>query len=184
MPDDVTTTLRPSTTTAKPKPTTTPYQPDLPRDNEPPTPVSNIGSRVSLDEVRSILNFHNTVRDKHSAPPVEWDDGLAKIAQKFIETCPVGHSDTPYGESIAWGQDDFDEAMQNWYDEDFNFDVPTLEDDAGHFTQMIWSDTKRIGCAKNMACRVLGTEHAFTCYYDPPGNTLGVDWKDKVKRPK
>ena len=143
----------------------------------------DVGSRLTEEEARSIVEFHNRARAKHATQPVEWDAGIAKLAQKFIETCPVAHSDTPYGENLAWGQYNFDDAMYDWYNEEYDYDIPTFEEDAGHFTQMVWTDTKRIGCAKNMACRVLGTVNAFTCYYDPPGNILGVDWSQKVKRP-
>jgi len=190
-------TLTPSTTqqlTPQPEPEPLPPADDItyetlrPATQSPATQVPtkkklDVGSRLTEEEARSILDYHNSARAKHATPPVEWDAGLARIAQKFIETCPVGHSDTPYGENLAWGHNNFDEVMHDWYNEEYDYDIPTLELDSGHFTQMIWTDTKRIGCAKNMACRVLGTVNAFTCYYDPPGNIYGADWKEKVKRP-
>ncbi len=160
--------------------------PDVPVAPAPDTNnVTDVGSTLGEDEAKRVLAYHNEMRAKHGAPPLEWDSALARIAQKYIDTCPLGHSDTPYGENLAWGYDTIDEAALDWYNEEFDFKIPTLEEDSGHFTQIIWMDTKRLGCGKNMKCDgPQNTKHAFACYYDPSGNEIGVDWSTKVKPPQ
>jgi uncharacterized protein YkwD len=149
-----------------------------------PDNVFEVGSTLTKEEAKAVLAYHNEMRAKHQAPSLEWDSALARIAQKYVDTCPFGHSDTPYGENLAWGFKSMDLAAAAWYNEEFDFDNATLEEDSGHFTQMIWMDTKRIGCGQNMECKgPSNTERAFACYYDPVGNEMGVDWSTKVKRP-
>ncbi|NYH99947.1 CAP domain-containing protein [Cupriavidus plantarum] len=101
-----------------------------------------------------------------------------------------------YGENLSFGYPSRTgkEAAQQWYCEskvyDFNNPSPKLagEDDSGtifgdacdpannpkkvtgHFTQMIWKATTRLGCARNTCA--LGTTQGtlWACEYDPPGN--------------
>ena len=42
----------------------------------------------------------------------------------------------------------------------------------GHYTQLVWSTTERVGCA--MATCADGSE-IWMCDYDPPGNYVG-EW--------
>lgn len=155
----------------------------VPTPSTPNNTIFEVGSTLTEEQAKSVLAFHNEMRAKHGAPPLEWDAALARIAQKYVDTCPEGHSDTPYGENLAWGYDNIELGAQAWYNEDFDFDNATLEEDSGHFTQMIWMDTKRMGCGQNLKCNGLNTERAYACYYDPAGNVMGVDWNTKVKRP-
>ncbi len=39
----------------------------------------------------------------------------------------------------------------------------------GHYTQLVWRSTRRVGCAK-VEC---GGNVIIVCNYDPPGNVLG-----------
>jgi len=60
-------------------------------------------------------------------------------------------------------------ASDAWYDEindpGYNFNNPGFTSGIGHFTQMVWQDTQRLGC---------GVSGSFlTCRYDPPGNYSG-----------
>jgi hypothetical protein len=47
---------------------------------------------------------------------------------------------------------------------------------AGHFTQLVWKDTTKMGCALNMRCSMA----PYVCQYAPAGNVMGIDWSKQV----
>jgi hypothetical protein len=63
----------------------------------------------------------------------------------------------------------------------YDFSRPGWVITAAAFTQLIWRDTKRIGCAVNAACRPAST---YICHFSQAGNVIGRDdWSDQVPRP-
>jgi hypothetical protein len=93
-----------------------------------------------------------------------------------------------YGENLSWGSPTRTgtQAVDGWYCEIevYDFDRPVLGGGVthgcsgtanpnkvtGHFTQVVWKATTRLGCAKNK-CSIDGTSHdLWACEYDPPGN--------------
>ena len=64
------------------------------------------------------------------------------------------------------------EATRAWYDEinSYDFDNPSFSDETGHFTQVVWKDSKKLGVGY-----ATGKEGSrYTLYvvaqYSPPGN--------------
>ncbi|KAI9027234.1 CAP domain-containing protein [Phycomyces nitens] len=116
--------------------------------------------------------MHNAFRRQHSAPPLIWDNELAKFAQKWSSKCQFGHSDGPYGENIAGGAENWREAFDLWANEERNYNrnQPGYRFDTGHYTQIVWKSTQRLGCGKSF-CPSLGF-FFFVCSYSPPGNTI------------
>jgi hypothetical protein len=47
----------------------------------------------------------------------------------------------------------------------FDFSNPGWSSGAGHFTQLVWKDTKTMGCAVNTKC----SWPTYVCQYGPPG---------------
>lgn len=47
----------------------------------------------------------------------------------------------------------------------YDFKNPGWSSGSGLFTQMVWRDTKAVGCAVNTAC----TWALYVCHYSPPG---------------
>lgn len=47
----------------------------------------------------------------------------------------------------------------------YDFSAPGWKSGSGLFTQMVWRNTKAIGCAANTAC----TWTMYVCHYSPPG---------------
>ena len=43
--------------------------------------------------------------------------------------------------------------------------------DTGHFTQLVWKGTKKLGCASSQASET--SNRYVVCNFDPPGNMLG-----------
>lgn len=134
------------------------------------------------------LQAHNAYRAEHSADPLLWDADLASAAQAWAETLESNddglvHSDTLYvGENLAFYSNS-DEAVQTetlegtswatdqWYaevtDPGYNYESPGLASNpgTGHFTQVVWANTSRVGC---------GVSGSFVvCQYQPAGNVLG-----------
>jgi pathogenesis-related protein 1 len=66
------------------------------------------------------------------------------------------------------------EAVKLWVDEkpyyDYNSNSCVNGEMCGHYTQVVWRKSLRIGCAK-VKCDNGGT--FITCNYDPPGNYVG-----------
>ncbi|CAB4290778.1 unnamed protein product [Prunus armeniaca] len=66
------------------------------------------------------------------------------------------------------------DAVDMWLVEkaDYNYDSNSCADGkvCGHYTQVVWRNTARVGCAK-VRCNSGGT--FIGCNYDPPGNYVG-----------
>lgn len=89
-----------------------------------------------------------------------------------------------YGENISWvsaGSPDGTHATRSFYNEIryYNFDKPDFSMATGHFTAVVWRNSRYlgIGVAKS---RTGGTY--LVANYDPPGNVLG-QFKENVPRP-
>ena len=68
-------------------------------------------------ELTRALDLHNQYRSKHQVGPLSWDDNLQRSAQNWADRCVWEHSNGDYGENLAKGQQSFEEAVQDWYNE-------------------------------------------------------------------
>ncbi len=142
---------------------------------------------VSSAERKTILNMHNAYRAQHCVPALTWSTKLAAAAQKWADNCWIGHDSKRghIGENIAWGGDrSADSAVKAWYEEvdDYNYARPGFASATAHFTQMIWKDTKRIGCG--VAECYFGAVRVWVCRYGPTGNWRGKYPQNVPKRCK
>lgn len=65
-----------------------------------------------------LVDKHNELRYRHGVQLLTWDWSLAWNAYNYIVGCPNGHSGQQgIGENLAWGHQDFNHAMRDWYDE-------------------------------------------------------------------
>jgi len=139
------------------------------REKKQDAPITTTGTNPMLE-------YHNMVRAKHGADPLVWDDGIAQHAQTWANLCTLQHGSSDaaaHGQNLAWGHGDQIAAAADWYDE--YKDIQALNDitKGGHFTQMVWKNTKKMGCGVAQ-CSIPGWGGAvgpyYVCEYDPPGN--------------
>ncbi|KAL4274834.1 hypothetical protein HN51_057668 [Arachis hypogaea] len=134
------------------------------------------------DSPNDYLDAHNIARSELGEPNLVWDETLEKYAQNYAnqrkQDCQLIHSHGPYGENLAWSSsNDLSgvDAVKMWVDEKpyFNYLLNICADNqmCGHYTQVIWGNTLRVGCAK-VICDNNGGSF-ITCNYDPPGNYIG-----------
>lgn len=120
---------------------------------------------------------------------------LAAAAQVYADTCPTGHG-TPAsrdnaGENLFWAASsgsspavNFTHAVDSWYAEITDYRWPTSASGTvnyggvtGHFTQVVWKDTRQVGCGGSTGCNnKFGAgwiNNVIVCRYDPPGNWVG-----------
>ncbi|KAF7142238.1 hypothetical protein RHSIM_Rhsim05G0184600 [Rhododendron simsii] len=139
-------------------------------------------------DAQEYVNAHNTIRRKKGVPPLQWDGKLAQYAQHWadqsVNECnPHHHSHGPYGENNLWEQ--YNErtptqVTQVWIDEEPNYDHVKMACKCqperkkcmcGHYTQVVWSTTKAVGCGNVTCNNELGV--LIVCSYNPPGNYQG-----------
>ncbi|CAL1358534.1 unnamed protein product [Linum trigynum] len=124
----------------------------------------------------------NAARAALKMPPLRWDARLAAYASRYAARrkwdCALVHSNGPYGENIFWGSGSGWTPAQaagawvgerRWYS--YWSNSCAGDQDCGHYTQIVWRGTRRVGCAR-VVCS--GRRGVFmTCNYDPPGNYVG-----------
>jgi hypothetical protein len=60
----------------------------------------------------------------------------------------------------------------------YDYNAATFSGATGHFTQVVWKGTTKLGCGSNPSCGM----KTYVCQYTPPGNVMG-EFADNVGRP-
>lgn len=159
-----------------------------PDDGEPPAAEPAPGGDASGGGP-PILAAHNRFRARHCAPPLAWSKELVAESGRWARNlaahrCAFEHNPDPrYGENLAYfrppGALGQEQVAEEWYREieHYDFKRPGFSMDAGHFTQLVWVATRRVGCS-SVEC---GGGELWVCNYDPPGNMEG-DFDRNVRR--
>ena len=148
-------------------------------------------SATSYQEI--VVAHHNVHRSNHSASALTWDDDLASTAQTIAETCVYAHSMNVngggYGQNIAAGvkSDNVSAVITElFYNGEVNFFADlygeaspdmTNFDSWGHFSQLVWKGTTKVGCYTEYCSGGLSNvgsdvEPYFTvCNYENPGKS-------------
>ncbi|XP_041973599.1 secreted protein PRY1-like isoform X2 [Aricia agestis] len=143
--------------------------------------MSKIFRSKSSDFEKEALEAHNEHRQEHGVPPLVLSKDICKVSQKWAEELAkkdvMSYSvNQNYGESIycGWSPDPnvkitAKDCVDRWYNEinDYSFGKEPEILNCGHFTQMIWKNTRElgIGSAKSKS----GKLYVVANYY-PPGN--------------
>jgi uncharacterized protein YkwD len=138
-------------------------------------------SRLSAATIREMLDSHNKVRRERQIPPLIWSTRLEALAQEW-----AGHLSAigtlEHDRSRRVGQNLFVSygrrvspafVVGDWAGESKDYDERRFKCASGrvcgHFTQIIWRETKEVGCGV-----AGGNDGQFwVCYYSPPGNVIG-----------
>lgn len=138
----------------------------------------------------TMITAHNQWRTKTGVPPVKWSTALADSSQRWANTlaqagCNMEHSTTQYGENIFWAgplsssdgassvQEVIDQnVVDSWGNEvkDYDYANNSCHGVCGHYTQVVWKDTKEVGCGMAI-CPDNG--QTWVCQYYPKGNMIG-----------
>ena len=140
---------------------------------------------LDLETVRAeMLTRHNTYRAQHQVSALTREAAIEAVAQNYsnylVTINSLKHSSNKYlgkslGENLYWGPKYSNigtSTVDTWYSEvsNYNFSNPGYKSGIGHFTQIVWKGSTKlgcgVGCGSNNYCFV-------TCNYYPAGNYLG-----------
>ncbi|MEW6270061.1 MAG: CAP domain-containing protein [Thermodesulfobacteriota bacterium] len=146
---------------------------------------------------RAVLAAHDRAREAVGVPGLVWDERLARVAAGLAESCrfrhderrdarhrALGGDDVPLGENLSAASPPSApvEAIHAWIAERRDWDCARnrCRGTCGHYTQVVWSATRRVGCAQAVcpgrsARRGLGDGRwsFLVCSYAPGGNVVG-----------
>ena len=144
--------------------------------------------RSSTPTAARLLAMHNIERSRVKSPPLAWDPQLAAAAASSGPTLArmgrLEHSprnSRPGQRENLWmgtrGAFSPEQMVASWIEERNAFRpgvFPAVSrtgdwSDVAHYTQLIWKETTRVGCAIQPA----GQWDSLICRYSPPGNIDG-----------
>ncbi|KAJ8754009.1 hypothetical protein K2173_001907 [Erythroxylum novogranatense] len=176
----------PSQSQSQPPPSQNQSQPPPPHqsDPKPGSPGTGDGNKKPLYDgkqlARKFILAHNEIRLAKNVKPLSWNRTLKRYATRWanqrVDDCLLMHSPkSPYGENLFWslkGHWTPADVVKCWADESSNYDAVTNEcinnSICGHYTQLVWKATERVGCAR-VTCNS-NKGYLYVCSYDPPGN--------------
>jgi pathogenesis-related protein 1 len=164
----------------------------------PPTVGPNPLDQQQID---AFVSAHNAARrsalnppPSPALPPVSWDAALAQSAYNYLIECVpngslVAHNANRSGDYQALGGSGYvgeniyaasgkdatpQAAVDGWMSEASAYDYNANNEDAttGHYTQVVWRDSVRIGCAI-VTCSAIKFPNTVLCDYAPGGNIVG-----------
>lgn len=155
--------------------------------------VSPIGEKKSQELTDSFLeNFrqealkqHNSYRNMHRAPSLNRDYELDNIAQEYAnrlakQCSGIVHSNNGKGENLYFSYNKLptgNEVVTEFYNEIkyYIFGANNLGSSnfsrIGHFTQVVWTETKKLGSG----IQKCGDKYYVVMNYFPPGNVIGKE---------
>jgi pathogenesis-related protein 1 len=139
--------------------------------------AASLGAQGAL--ARDMVSAHNAVRARLELPPLAWSVRLEAIAQAWANTLLARKQffHRPHG---SYGENLFEISgagaspagvVREWASEsrNYNYSSNRCHGVCGHYTQIVWRDTKQVGCAVARDRR----QEIWVCNYDPPGNWAG-----------
>ncbi|NXD23876.1 GLIP1 protein, partial [Spelaeornis formosus] len=155
--------------------------------------------------IEDCVKSHNTFRSKVNPPAsnmlrMSWDAALAKTAKAWAQKCKFDHNTylkipgkmhptfPLVGENIWTGTAltfSVDAALRSWFNEvrSYDFSTNTCTDECRHYTQVIWAESYKVGCAVHFCNTVekfpgLFKAAHFVCDYGPVGNYPRKPYKE------
>lgn len=160
---------------------------------------ANHTNPLGQELIDAFVKAHNDARASNLVPlpspplpPVEWDAALADSVYNYLSKCESGdgslvdHNDNRTKDYAALGGSDYVgeniyassassidpvDAVDSWMSEAPAYLAGNVSM-AGHYTQVVWRDSVRIGCAI-VNCPSLRFHNTVLCDYAPGGNING-----------
>ena len=149
--------------------------------------VGSTGLSTNVDS--RLLAAHNRERTAAGLEPLAWSRELAADAAEWAATLAEANDlvhaededpDDPQGENLWLGTRRAyapEEMVGMWIDEKRHFKPGIFPDnsrtgnleDVGHYTQLMWRDTGRVGCAMSAN----EENEVLVCRYAAAGNVIG-----------
>ena len=137
------------------------------------------------DDVSAAVDRHNALRALEGAANMQlmvWDEDVALRAASWALQCNDGHPEYHKdGQNIAGGKNPKNLApeIDSWYREKahYNFDTPKCRKECGHYKQVVWASSRKVGCVVSRCPYNVRT----TCNYSPAGNLY--NYRPYVKGP-
>jgi pathogenesis-related protein 1 len=158
-------------------------------------------SALATQDRDAILTAHNNARKNDvpgntggPLPNLEWDDALATASQTYANTlarttCGAIDHDAnrgDVGENLSQGSttdasappQSGADAVTSWVAEksDYSYESNTCapEKVCGHYTQVVWRDTTKVGCGRATCTAGDFINTVWVCRYSPAGN-MNID---------
>jgi len=154
--------------------------------------TTNVYDLTTTTGIEQILALHNDLRQQVGVTPLAWSDDLAASAQAWANTLLAEnafyHSPArrrrrgTVGENLhqrqgppGWSYATPQRALSGWIGEQAHYTYATNRcapgQQCGHYLQMVWHDTRRVGCA--MARTEDARREVWACHYYPGGIVPG-----------
>jgi len=153
---------------------------------------------LTQDVIDAFVTAHNQARSgplnpppSPALPPVSWDAILADSVYNYAIQCAganglLSHNANRSTDYQAFGGSGYvgeniygssggatpAAAVMLWLAEASSYDYTSNSGNAGHYTQVVWRDSVRIGCAI-VDCPALTYHNTVICDYAPGGNING-----------
>ena len=151
----------------------------------------------STEDKKKALKIHNDAREDVGSSPLVWSSKLekqallyAKILARKDEKKRMKHSETNDGENMTYSysaeiinkvttptfsKTPLADASLGWYEEISDYRYSKVKKrrvgpPIGHYTQMVWKDTRQVGMAYAISKK--GSVYVVARYY-PAGNFVG-----------
>ncbi len=141
--------------------------------------ASTLLTKKTIDQ-NKVVTQHNVYRNQLHNSPLQFSQECADFAQQWAEKLAkrnrglVHSKKNKFGENIYWSSDTSNETemIDAWVTEKKDFSTRKKKSNSknGHYSQMIWENTKFVGTG--MAISKDGSEY-WVCAYYPPGNWVG-----------
>lgn len=142
---------------------------------------------------KEAIEAHNDYRVQHGVSKLKLDAKLCSYAKDWATKLAKADSfehrqNQDFGENLfcCWSSDPKAKCpgkkpVDSWYSEikKYNFGSEPTSTASGHFTQLVWKNTKKMGIAK---AKTKNGKVIVVANYEPAGNWIG-QYKDNVPPP-
>ncbi|KAM4810233.1 peptidase inhibitor 16-like [Rhinophrynus dorsalis] len=147
--------------------------------------VDHLSFALTDEEKQIIVDKHNWFRSRTDPPAanmmrLSWDTSLEELASAYAGKCIWEHNQDRglRGENLflmTGSSLDVALGMEDWYKERnyYNFTTATCQEGqmCGHYTQIVWASTERVGCGDHFCEEIEGFDepnvYFLVCNYEP-----------------